>query len=161
MVEPLPSCDSDRDIVDSGEIALLDQETNPASIETAEARIGVVQRLYDSTVDRDLAADAYADDFIWHAPQGRGALMGVHVGRDYIEKAFEYVLSIATEFSSVINEIIADDQHVISFNRDSGVRGSDGKHFGFDVAIRWRVENGQIQEMWEYIQDEEHKADFF
>ena len=61
----------------------------------------------------------------------------------------------------MINEIIADDDYVISFNRDSGVRGSDGKAFGFDVAIRWRVENGQIQEMWEYIQDEEHKGDFF
>ncbi|MCU1461878.1 MAG: hypothetical protein JWO37_1953 [Acidimicrobiales bacterium] len=150
-----------KDGADVGEARPLTERADTRSIDSAEERIKLIQRLYDSTIEQDLFADAYAEHFTWHAPKGRGTLMGDHQGRAYIEEAFAHVVSISSEFNSVIGEILADDECVISFNRDYGVRASDGAKFDFDVAIRWHVADGQIQEMWEYIQDEEHKGEFF
>jgi ketosteroid isomerase-like protein len=131
--------------------------------DSPESRIALVRRLYDSTIDQDLYLDAYADDLIWYAPQGRGKLMGEHHGRDYMDEAFAHVVATTSEFDSYIgpDEILADEYDTVSFNRDVGTRKSDGAHFDFDVAIRWEIEDGQIKRMTEYIQDEEHKAEFF
>ena len=130
---------------------------------SAEERIALVRGLYESTIDHDLATQVYADDLIWHAPRGRGKLMGDHFGADYIIQAFSDVLSISSDFSSEIGEVLASDgdEFVLSFNRDFGTRDSDGEKFSFDVAIRWRIIDGKIAEMWEYIKDEAHKGEFF
>src|SRR5438067_1574300 len=104
----------------------MNESVPTGQIDSTEARMDVVRRLYDSTIEHDLYADAYAENFTWHAPKGRGKLMGEHHGRAYIEEAFAYVLSITSEFHSTIGEILANDDYVISFNRDYGVRASDG-----------------------------------
>jgi hypothetical protein len=89
--------------------------------------------------------------------------MGEHHGRAYMDEAFGYVVSSTSEFDSYIgpDEILADEHDTISFNRDFGARASDGARFDFNVAIRWEIVDGQIKVMREYIQDEEHKAEFF
>ena len=131
--------------------------------DSPEHRISLIRKLYDSTIDQDLFVDAYAEDLIWYAPKGGGALMGEHHGRAYMDEAFAHVVATTGEFDSYIgpDEILADEYDTVSFNRDFGTRKSDGARFDFDVAIRWEIENGQIKVMTEYIQDEEHKAEFF
>ncbi|HEY4333570.1 MAG TPA: hypothetical protein VGM78_13405 [Ilumatobacteraceae bacterium] len=140
----------------------IDHDRAPAP-DSAEQRIALIRRLYDSTIEQELALDVYAEDLIWHAPEGRGRLMGTHSSRAYMDEAFAYVVSVTNEFDSHIgpDEILADEFDTLSFNRDFGTRASDDEPFNFNVAIRWKIENGQIKEMYEYIQDEEHKAKFF
>ncbi|MBI5089066.1 MAG: nuclear transport factor 2 family protein [Actinobacteria bacterium] len=130
---------------------------------TADERIALIRRLFDTTVEHELDPSIYAEALVWHMPKGRGRLMGERVGRAAVDEAFAHVLTVAGEFRSRTEpwEIVADDRDTISFNHDSGTRASDGAPFAFDVAMRWEIQDGQITVMHEYIQDEQHKGEFF
>jgi ketosteroid isomerase-like protein len=130
---------------------------------TPEERTSLVRRLYDGTIEQDLALDIYAEDIHWSMPKGRGKLMGERRGRAAIGEAFAYVMEVVSEYNSMTEpwEILADEQDTISFNREWGARKSDGAQFDFNVAIRWEFVDGQITSIREFIQDEEHKGSFF
>lgn len=131
---------------------------------TAEERIALVRRLYDGTIEGDLDLAIYADDIDWYMPKGRGKLMGgVRHGRPALEAGFAYVMEVISEYNSLTEpwEILSDGEETISFNREWGARKSDGARFGFNVAIRWGMANGQISSIREFIQDEAHKGEFF
>ena len=128
-----------------------------------DERIAIVRRLFDGAAEHEIALEIYADDLYWSMPKGRGTLMGERHGREAIDEAVGHVMDVAADYHSSTEEweILADDHDTISFNRDWGVRRSDGAPFEFEVAMRWEFVDGQIAAMREYIQDEQHKAEFF
>ena len=120
-----------------------------------------IRRLYEvgSSGGTDWAADALADDVMWHVP-GRGANAGVHRGKKEVLAFFRRVLPELESFNIEVHDVLATDAHAVALVRYEHRRSGRGftqlgaEVFHFDEA-------GKISVFWALIDDTTAFDEFF
>jgi ketosteroid isomerase-like protein len=107
--------------------------------------------------DRETLARVCAPGVVWHA-SGRGPRSGDYRG---IDPVLEYLAAIgdaADRFDSRFDDVLVGDQTVAVLFHVSGERR--GRRLDTDFLLLFRVEDGQIAEIWAVPRDQ-HAVDAF
>jgi ketosteroid isomerase-like protein len=107
--------------------------------------------------DRETLARVCAPGVVWHA-SGRGPRSGDYRG---IDSVLEYLAAIgdaADRFDSRFDDVLIGDQKVAVLFHVSGERR--GRRLDTDFLLLFRVEDGQIAEIWAVPRDQ-HAVDAF
>ena len=121
----------------------------------------LIRRIYDvgSAGGTDWAAEAMADDIVWHVP-GRGAYAGPHRGKDAVLAFFSRVIPGLETFKIEVHDVVATDEHVVALVHYDHRR--DGHAFSQLGAEVFHVnEAGKITAFWALIDDTSAFDEFF
>jgi ketosteroid isomerase-like protein len=95
----------------------------------------------------------------WHVP-GRSPLSGDYKGHDEVIGFFAKTQELASgTFSIVINDMLANPQHVVVLCDVSAQR--HGQHWSTPEVHVWRVANGHAVEFREYQDDQQAEDEFW
>jgi uncharacterized protein len=123
------------------------------------ADASVVRRLYEarSAGDLDGAAELIAPDVVWHEPYD---YLGTLHGRRAVMNAIrQSMVETGGTFSLVLTDLLASDAHVVALV-DFSARRHGGDLSGREIGV-FRVEDGQIREVWFYTaEDPEAVSEF-
>ena len=121
-----------------------------------------IRRLFTAFRNADVATlqAMIPADAVWHFPGRRGKLAGAHRGRDAI---FAFLMNVQTltgaTFHLDLVDVIANDEHAVALFRGHGQRA--GKHLDNPTCLHFRLRDGDIAEVWEYVWDLYHVDDFW
>jgi ketosteroid isomerase-like protein len=121
----------------------------------------LIRRLYEvgSGGGTDWAADALADDIVWHVP-GRGANAGAHRGKEAVLAFFNRVIPDLEVFKIEVHDVLADDRHAVALVHYEHRRG--GRTFSQLGAEVFHLDEGRkITAFWALIDDTEAFDEFF
>jgi len=121
----------------------------------------LIRRLYEvgSGGGTDWAADALADDIVWHVP-GRGANAGAHRGKEAVLAFFNRVIPDLEAFKIEVHDVLADDRHAVALVHYEHRRG--GRTFSQLGAEVFHLDEGRkITAFWALIDDTEAFDEFF
>jgi ketosteroid isomerase-like protein len=119
---------------------------------SAEADAAVVRSLYEARERGDLdgAAQLIAPDVVWHEPY---EYLGTLHGRDAVIGAIRQSMEeTGGTFALHVTDLLASDRHVVALVDFSAERHG-GRMSGREIGV-FRVENGQIIEVWFYTAED-------
>jgi NAD(P)H-dependent flavin oxidoreductase YrpB (nitropropane dioxygenase family) len=126
------------------------------------ASVVVVRRLFEAFRVRDVetVAALLADDVTWHFPGRTGRLAGAHRGRDAVLAFLAAVPGLTDDtFGIDPDEVVGGERTAVAFFRGHGRRA--GRTLDNPTALRVRVDDGHIAELWEFVWDLEHVEAFW
>lgn len=123
--------------------------------ENTQANIQVVKTYFNSLATGDLntLGGLFADNVIWHQP-GQGSLSGVHKGKEAVFILFGKFMEISQGSFQInsVDSIMANGDLVSATLKFSANKKEGGISMsGVDVM---RIENGKIQEVYLFSQDQ-------
>ena len=102
--------------------------------------------------DIDTVRAVIAERAVWHFPGRRGQLAGSHRGREAI---FAFLLNVqsltAHTFHLELIDVLANDMHAVALFRGHAER--NGKKLDNPTCLHFRLRDGEIAEVWEYVWD--------
>ena len=113
-----------------------------------------VRNLFAAFERADLAEvqTAIPEHAVWHFPGRAGKLAGEHRGRVAMLGFFMNVAALTGgTFHLELEAVLADDRYAVALFRGHGTR--DGKTLDNPTCLKMRFENGQIEEVWEFVWD--------
>jgi ketosteroid isomerase-like protein len=119
---------------------------------SAEADAAVVRSLYEARERGDLdgAAQLIAPNVVWHEPY---EYLGTLHGRDAVIGAIRQSMAeTGGTFALHVTDLLASDRHVVALVDFSAERHG-GRMSGREIGV-FRVENGQIIEVWFYTAED-------
>lgn len=123
------------------------------------ADASVVRRLYEarSAGDLDAAAELIGQDVVWHEPYDYlGTLRGRRAVIDAIRQS---VAETGGTFALELRDLLTSEAHVVALV-DFSAQRHGGRLFGREIGV-FRVEDGQIVEVWFYTaEDPEAVSEF-
>jgi len=122
----------------------------------------LVRDLFAAFAAKDIARviATVPEDVVWHFPGRRGRLAGSHRGRDAVLAFLATVEQLTGgTFHLDLLDVTASDDHAVALFRGHGTRA--GRTLDNPTALRIRIEDGQIRELWEYVWDLDHVEDFW
>ncbi len=117
---------------------------------TADASI--VRRLYEARAAGDLAsaAEVIGPNVVWHEPYD---YLGTINGRAAVIAAIEHSMAeTGGTFTLKVTDLLASDDHVVALVDFSAERHG-GRMSGREIGV-FKVEGGQIQEVWFYTAED-------
>jgi hypothetical protein len=120
-----------------------------------------LRRLYElgSSGDTDWAADALADDIVWHVP-GRGTNAGAHRGKPEVLAFFRRVIPGLEAFNIEVHDILASDVHAVALVQYDHRR--DGRVFSqLGAEVCHFNQEGKVTAFWALIDDTAAFDEFF
>jgi ketosteroid isomerase-like protein len=121
----------------------------------------LVRGLYEAgaTGDNEWAADALADDIVWHVP-GRGTYAGPHKGKEATLAFFNRVIPDLEQFKIEVHSVLADDSHAVALVHYAHRRA--GRSFSQLGAEVFHIDQGhKITAFWALIDDTAAFDEFF
>jgi ketosteroid isomerase-like protein len=125
-------------------------------LSTKDEKIAVVRSMYTAINDHDLSAIGalLADDCVRHYPRGASPIAGDHVGRDAVLATYGYVIEHTGGTHRLdLGNVLANESIAASYHQERGVRSRDAAGLDAEMLVRWRVEDGQVVEIWDYAND--------
>jgi ketosteroid isomerase-like protein len=119
---------------------------------SAEADAAVVRSLYEARERGDLdgAAQLIAPNVVWHEPY---EYLGTLHGRDAVIGAIRQSMDeTGGTFALHVTDLLASEDHVVALVDFSAERHG-GRMSGREIGV-FRVENGQIIEVWFYTAED-------
>jgi len=126
------------------------------------ASVGLVRRLFEAFRSRDIETvlALLAADVTWHFPGRLGRLAGDHRGRDAVLAFLAVVPGLTDDtFAIEADEVVGDERTAVAFFRGHGERA--GRTLDNPTALRVRIEDGRVAELWEFVWDLEHVEAFW
>ena len=120
-----------------------------------------LRRLYElgSSGDADWAADALADEIVWHVP-GRGANAGALRGKEAVLAFFRRVIPGLESFNIEVHDVLASDAHAVALVRYDHRR--DGRSFSqLGAEVCHFNQEGKVSAFWALIDDTAAFDEFF
>ena len=121
----------------------------------------VARRIFDAFARKDGFAlrGLFAEDAVWTVP-GRGALAGVHRGRDAI---FRFLARLPEEtdgtYSSRLVDVLASDERAAALYRASGERR--GRRLDLDQVLLFTIRAGVVTDVVALPSDPEAFEEFW
>jgi ketosteroid isomerase-like protein len=125
-------------------------------LSTKDDKIATVRSMYAAINDHDLTAigSLLADDCVRHYPRGASPIAGDHQGRDAVLATYGYVIEHTGGTHQLeVGNVLANDSIAASYHQERGVRSRDAAALDAEMLVRWRVEDGQVVEIWDYAND--------
>ena len=113
----------------------------------------VVRSWYEARArgDFDEAVDLLASGVVWHIP-GRSPIAGDHRGRDAVTSTFQTLRErTGGTFHTELLDLVVSPDTVVAIVHNTGRRGE--RMLDSRQALQFRVEQGQIAEIWIYVDD--------
>lgn len=108
-----------------------------------------------TTIDRVVPQDA-----VWHFPGRSGRLAGTHRGREAIFGFLGRVMELTDgSFELELHDVLGSDRWVVALFTGRGTRGS--KRLENPTCLRFRMEQGQVAEVHEFVWDLYSVDDFW
>ena len=114
-----------------------------------------IRSLLDAFAAGDIAAiEAQVHpDCVWRFPGRRGALAGVHEGRDAVFGFFAQVVGLTDgTFGMDVTDVVAGDARAVVLFRGHGTR-PDGRTLDNPTSLVIRLDDGQAIEVDEFVWD--------
>lgn len=121
-----------------------------------------VRRLFEAFRSADLAAiqELIPEDAVWNFPGRRGRLAGRHVGREQI---LQFLLSVGAltggTFHLELLDVTGSDDNAVALFIGTGER--EGRRLRNPTCLHFRLRDGKVAEVWEYVWDLEHVEEFW
>ncbi len=113
----------------------------------------VVRQWYQARArgDFDEAVEALATGVVWHIP-GRSPIAGDHRGRAAVTATFQTQRErTGGTFHSELLDLVSSPDTVVAIVRNTARRGE--RMLDSRQVLQFRVEQGQIREIWIYVDD--------
>lgn len=110
-----------------------------------------------SASDLDTLSQVCAESLVWHA-SGRGARSGDYRGRTAVLEYLAAIGDAAERFDSRLDHVLVNEDLVAVLFHVTGTRR--GRVLDTDFILLFRIEAGQIAEVWAVPRDQ-HAVDAF
>ena len=114
---------------------------------SATANEALVRAIFDAFARKEGLAlrGLFAEDAVWVVP-GRGAMAGVHRGREAI---FRFLAKLPKEtdgtYGSTLRDVLASDERAAAFYTARGTR--HGRTLELEQVLLFRIEGGAVTEV--------------
>ena len=110
-----------------------------------------------SASDLDTLSQVCAESLVWHA-SGRGSRSGDYRGRTAVLEYLAAIGDAAERFDSRLDHVLVNEELVAVLFHVTGTRR--GRVLDTDFILLFRIESGQIAEVWAVPRDQ-HAVDAF